>query len=115
MKLATVRHLQEARYDARNLLKLSSTGLLLLPYPGNGPQKALSIWMKGLPKEVFHWSFLHHFACIHYQDPLCHLRNETQVVSDQDNGCLEFLFEALHQVYDLGLDGYIQGSRGLIR
>jgi hypothetical protein len=65
MKSASLGHLQEARYNPWNLLELFSTGFQFPADPRNGLQETLGIGMKGFLKEVFHWSFLHHFAHIH--------------------------------------------------
>ncbi|MPN33311.1 hypothetical protein SDC9_180796 [bioreactor metagenome] len=57
---------------------------------------------------------LHNAARIHNGHLVAHLRHNAQIMRNHDHGGIIFLFEAVHKLQHLGLNGYIQGRCGLI-
>ena len=58
---------------------------------------------------------LHHPAGVHDRDLVADVRDDTQIVRDQDHRGAELLFQLLHQLQDLGLDGHVQRRGRLVR
>ena len=57
---------------------------------------------------------LYHVAKIHDHDPVAEMLDDPQVVGDEHIGQVVLLLDVLHQIDDLGLDGYVQGGHGLV-
>ena len=75
----------------------------------NGIKQALCIWMTGIMVNLAYLRILHHLARIHDGHLIADLRNDTQIVGDQDHGGSQLFFQPLDQIHDLGLDCHIQG------
>ena len=58
---------------------------------------------------------LDQLARVHYEDPVSSLGDDTQVVSDQEDGEAELVFHAHNEAQDLGLDRNVERRRWLVR
>ena len=70
--------------------------------------------MKRPVEDVYDARFLNYLTGIHHDNSRSHLGNDTQIVTDEQQGHIQFFFEFPHQRQNLGLNGYIQGGGGLI-
>ena len=70
--------------------------------------------MLGIFKDSDGFCFFHHFAGIHHDDALGDLCDHAQIVGNHHDGGIVICSELQHQVKDLGLNGDIEGSGGLI-
>jgi hypothetical protein len=66
-------------------------------------------------KDVADRSLFDKFPCIHYNHPICHLGNYAEIMGDKDNCRIKICPQLFQQFENLGLDGDIQGSAGLVR
>ena len=57
---------------------------------------------------------LHDLAAVHNDDTVRHLRDHRQVVGNENEGGVLLLHQLVHELEDLGLDGHVQGSGGLV-
>ncbi len=77
-------------------------------------EQALGVWMAGLVKEGFDGGVLDDFAGVHDGNGVGDLGDDGEVVSDQHDGHLLRGLELAEKVEDLGLDGYVESSGGLV-
>lgn len=75
--------------------------LVFLVRLGNAAQKAPSIRMGGMIKKVFTVTAFHDAAGVHDHDSVRHLRNNAQVVGNEQNRCVQLLLQIFHQFQDL--------------
>ena len=54
---------------------------------------------------------LYNLSAIHDGNIVCHLIDNTEIVSDEDDRCIRTLFKIVHQLQDLCLDRNVE-SRG---
>ena len=59
-------------------------------------------------------ALLHYLASIHHDNTLGNLRDHSEIVGDQHNGCIEILFQLHHQINYLCLNRDIQGGCGFV-
>ncbi len=53
-------------------------------------------------------------SCIHHHDVVTVLGHHAEIMGDQDDGRFELVLQPVDEVQDLGLNGHVQGSRGLV-
>ena len=70
--------------------------------------------MVGIGVELVDRGVLHDLAAVHDQHPVDQAGNHPEVVGDPDDRHAQLGPEVLHQFENLGLDGDVQGRRGLI-
>lgn len=59
-------------------------------------------------------TLLYNSPGIHDHNALAELGSQTQIVSDQNDGCTVVPVNALHEIKNLGLNRYVQSSRRLV-
>src|SRR5215469_466481 len=72
-------------------------------------QQSQGVRMAGVPIDVSGRPPLDDFARIHNVDPISVAGHDTQIVRDDEQGDPVLPAEILHQIQDLGLNGYVQG------
>src|SRR5215212_3156396 len=80
----------------------------------HGSQEVHCVRVLGVTEDLADRSILHYLSEIHDGYRVSDLRNHTQVVSDEHNRHAQAFLQPPHELKDLGLDGYVQGSRGFI-
>ena len=70
--------------------------------------------MQRAGEEFFGLGYFYYLACVHERYPMRHLRDDGQVVCDQQHRHLLRLLELLEQIQNLGLNRNVQRSCGLI-
>ena len=70
--------------------------------------------MHRILENIQYFSFFHNISGIHNNHVICHLCNDAQVMRDQHDGHIHFLFQLAHLIQNLCLNRYIQRSRRLI-
>ena len=88
--------------------------LSLLLDVGDGGKQGLGIGMAALFVDGLFGADLYHVAKIHDHDPVTEMLDDPQVEGDEHIGQVVLLLDVLHQIDDLGLDGYVQGGHRLI-
>ena len=64
-------------------------------------------------EQIVDVGLLDHPAGVHHDDPVGVLRDDAQVVRDEQDGRAGFL-QLAHQLEDLRLDGHVEGGRRLV-
>ena len=70
--------------------------------------------MRGTAEKRLPRCSLHDFAGIHYSHPMRRLSGNPEIVRNEQDRHPVALLEAAHEIEHLGLNGDIQGGRGLI-
>ena len=83
-------------------------------HAGHGAQQAHGVGVAGLVEDVVYRPLLHDLAGIHDGDLVADLSHHAQVVGDEDNAHVSLLLELLHELQNLGLNGHVQSSGGLV-
>ena len=79
-----------------------------------GVKQRFRIRMSGPIKNVLQRSLLHDSSRVHHRHLIACLRNDSQIMGNQDHGSTVLFLEIVHEIQYLGLDGHIQGGSGLI-
>ena len=66
-------------------------------------------------KQVLRWRIFDDLPGIHHRDVLRHLRDDAQVMRNQQHGHPKFTLQVTHQVENLRLDGDIQRRGRFVR
>src|SRR5215469_2111077 len=78
----------------------------------NCAQERSEIGMLGPPEDIFQRAALHNLAAVYHDDLLSDVRDDAEIVSNQQNCHAELLLELDHQLKDLGLYRDVErGSR----
>ncbi len=116
-KRATGREIVQRRHHAGNFLQPldriggSSTHDL---QTRDRCQQTVSIGVKRLSKQSVDFGLFNLSACVHDNNALRSLGDDTQIVRDQDDRGAELLLQFQDQVQDLRLDRHVQGSCRLV-
>ena len=70
--------------------------------------------MHGVKKQFANIGVFNDLTGIHYGDPLGHLRHDSEIMGDQEDGCVEICFQIVHEIQDLSLNRDIQRGCGFI-
>ena len=70
--------------------------------------------MSGIREYLKYISALYHFPGIHYADPVRDLRDQSEVMGDEDDGSIVHLLHLFHYFKDLRFYGNIQRRGRLI-
>jgi hypothetical protein len=81
---------------------------------GNGRQQSLSVRMLRIAKQGLGGGCLDNLTQIHHCDAMTDVTNHVQIVRNKDDTDAEPLTETFEQIYDLSLDGYIEGRNRLV-
>src|SRR5437870_6078249 len=104
-------HVCEARHGSGK--RREGTVILVLRRYGAGEQ--FRVWMTRVRVDLFDRAELDEVACIQDADLIGHLRDDPEVMADEQNRGLHLLHEFLHQRQDLRLDRNVQRARGFVR
>ncbi len=81
---------------------------------GYGVDKALSVGMARVVKDVHRRPDLRHLAGVEDGHPVAGFCYDAQIVGDEQGGDVKTGLQIPQQGQDLSLDGHVQGCRGLI-
>ena len=89
---------------------------VILPHAAarDAAKEADRVRMAGVAQNRLHRSLLHEAPCVEHADPRAHLRDDAEVVADEEHGRVHLLLERGHEVEHLGLDGRVEPSRRLV-
>lgn len=75
-------------------------------------QRVRMLWVL---EERLDVSVFYHPPGVHHRDPVAHLRDYPEVVSNQQNAHAEFMLQVAEKRKDLRLNGHVERSRGFVR
>ena len=81
---------------------------------GDGAQQALGVGMSGGVENVGLGAEFYQTAGVHDGDAIGYMRNDGEIVRDEEHRQSEFVAEVVEQVEDLLLDGDIESGGGLV-
>ncbi len=81
---------------------------------GNGGDQLAGIVLPGVGEEFRSGAALHHFAGVHHQHLIRHLRHHGEIVGDEDHRHLALALQIADQFEYLRLDGDIESGGGLV-
>ena len=110
MELAAGRQLRRVRNRAVDPLQAPGRSL----QPGHGLQQSDRVRMLRVRQNVLRRPGFHDPPRVHHVDPVRHVRDEPEVVRDQQDRHAELLLERPEQLHDLRLDRHIQRGRRLV-
>jgi len=82
--------------------------------PRDGTQKRLGVWVQRMVEQRVHVGLFNDASQVHHEDTLRHLRDEAQVVGDEENRHAEFVLKVEHQFENLRSGGDVQRGRRLV-
>src|SRR2546422_1153290 len=77
-------------------------------------EKTLGVWVAWLPEQGDSRSLLRDSAGIHHRDAVCELRDQPQVVGDEEDRHVVFTHDRLQKLEDLRFQNHVEGGRRLI-
>ena len=83
---------------------------LLFAHIRNRGKKGFCIGMAPFLIDRFPGAKLHNVSQIHYHDAVAEMLDNPQIMGNEHIRQVEFLFDVLHQVDDLSLNGHVQGA-----
>src|SRR3989442_9953164 len=92
-------------------------GLQLSPRvgPRDGLEEPLRVRVEGVREELRHLSDLDDVSSVHYGRTVAELRDDCEVVSDENHGRVYLLLQFLEQPENLRLDGHVECRRDFVR
>ena len=94
---------------------MTASSSLTAPTTGIEPISPRVYGWSGSPEEGHDVGLLDDLAGVHDRDPIAHLGHDAEVVRDEHDRCAGLVAQVSHEVEDLGLDGHVEGGRGLVR
>ncbi len=70
--------------------------------------------MERIGEELPFWTLLDQTACVHDENLVCHIRDDAQVMGDEDDRRAVDAAKAIQEVDDLGLDRDVERGGGLV-
>src|SRR5690606_13714451 len=101
---APFRHVEGAGHDALDGLQ----PLLIGVQARQGAQEPFRVRVLRVAEQRPDVGPLHDLASVHDDDLVHHLRDDAQIVGDEDDGGPELILELAHQVQNLRLNGHVQ-------
>src|SRR5437667_1174734 len=80
-----------------------------------GPKESLGVRMARLSEQRNGRSLLRDSPGVHHGDSVGELRDQPEVVGDEDDGHVVFVHDRLQELEDLGFQDHVEGRRGLVR
>jgi hypothetical protein len=108
---AAGRRIEKAGRQALDGLELVGAGPVEARHRAQEPD---GVGMAGAGEDVLRRALLDHLAGIHDVDAVGIARHHAEIVGDDDQRDAEAPRQILHQLEDLGLDGDVEGGRGLV-
>ena len=81
---------------------------------GHRTKQAHGVGMGWIVENIINRPLLHNLSSIHNGYLVADFCYNTQIVSDKDNAHVGLFLQGLHQFQNLSLNGYVQGSGGLV-
>ena len=70
--------------------------------------------MTGVGQDLSNWALFNLSAGVHHQHPISNLRDHTKIMRNKEHGQLPLSFLFPEKRQNIGLNGHVQGGRGLI-